>query len=78
MDITIEASHYEELLQRIPAGSPAYHILRRTLLSKEAPSTCVVIEGSREQALSLLAAAKAYCRPAVPAIEKALSFDQND
>jgi hypothetical protein len=78
VDITIEGSHYEELLQKTPNGSPAYHILRRTLLSKEAPSTSVVIEGSREQALALLATAKAYCRPAVPAIEKALSSDQNN
>jgi hypothetical protein len=78
MDITIKGPLYEELLQKTPKGSPAYHILRRTLLSKEAPSTCVVIEGSREQALALLAAAKAYCRPAMPFIEKALSSDQNN
>ncbi len=76
MEITIEESDYKELLQKTSAGSPAYQILRRTLFSKEAPSTCVVIEGSREQGLALLAAAEAYCRAAVPAIEKALSSDQ--
>jgi hypothetical protein len=78
VDITIKGFLYEELLQKTPAGSPAYDILRRTLLYKEAPSTCVVIEGSREQALALLAAAKAYCLPAVPAIEKALSSEKTN
>ena len=72
--IGLARSDYERLLHKVPSQSAMYTLLRRfsdrDRWSSDKPhSMCVVFECNRDEALTLLEAAKQHCPQALPEIE---------
>ena len=83
MNVTIGLARadYEQLLQRILPGAPAYKVLRKCpeldRWSHERPLfKCVIIECTRDEAIMLLEAAKQHCKEAVADIEYGLKLSR--
>lgn len=72
---------YEQLLQNVPAETPAFAVLRRcpelSRWGREEPLfKCVIIECDRDEAAVLLDSAQQYCPSAVGDIEYGLKLSR--
>ena len=72
--IGLARPNYERLLHKVPSQTALYDLLRRLpdrdRWSTDKPhSMCVVFECNREEAMTLLEAAKQHCPQALPEIE---------
>jgi hypothetical protein len=79
--IGLARADYEHLLQNVPAGGPAFAVLRRCpelqRWGREEPLfKCVIIECNRDEALVLLEAAQEHCARAVADIEYGLKLSR--